>query len=190
MKKFVLAPALAALAMFVLGFLYWGLPMSPAYKSISRVADDAAAAQALGQIFPATGIYLVPGMHVEETKLMELIQRGPAAQVAFVKEGGDPMDPAMFIKGYIHYFVIALVLMMMLARATPSFKCFTCRVKFAAAVGLVGALFQLTDSIWSRHPLGYHLMVGLYIFLECAVAGLVLAKFTMTPANSASPTPA
>lgn len=184
MKKFLLAPALAALAMFLLGFLYWGLPASPAYNSISRVADDAAAAQALSQIFPETGVYLVPNIRLEQTQLMELIARGPAAQVAFIKEGHDPMDPTVFLKGYLHYFVIALALMIMLVRATPSFKCFSCRIRFAAAIGLIGALFQLTDAIWSHHPMGYHLVVALYIFVECALAGLVLAKFTMTPAGA------
>lgn len=188
MKKFVLAPVLAALAMFILGFLYWGLPMSPAYKAVSRVADDAAAAQALAQIFPATGVYLVPGIHLDPAQLTPLIERGPTAQISFVKEGHSPTDPTGFIKGYLHYFVIALALMIMLDRATPSFKCFTCRIKFATAVGLIGALFELTDAIWSRHPLGYHLVVGIYIVLECALAGLVLAKFTMSPA-APKPTP-
>jgi hypothetical protein len=191
MKKFLLAPALAALAMFVFGFLYWGLPNSPAYKTLSQVADDDAAAHALANIFPATGIYFIPGMHVEEARMTELIQRGPTAQVVFVKEGNNPMDPMMFIKGYLQYFVIALALMIMLVRGTPSFKCFSCRVRFAAAVGLIGALFEFTDAIWARHPLGYHLVAALYIVLECALAGLVLAKFTMTPAAPApTPTPA
>lgn len=185
MKKFLLAPALAALAMFILGFLYWGLPVSPAYNTVSRVADDDAAAQALAQIFPSTGVYLVPGVHLDPAQLTPLIERGPSAQVSFVKEGHNPTDPTGFIKGYLQYFAIALGLMIMLVRATPSFKCFSCRIRFATAVGLIGALFELTDAIWGRHPLGYHLAVGLYIVLECMLAGIVLARFTMTPVVSA-----
>lgn len=188
MKKYVLAPALAALAMFLLGFLYWGLPMSPAYKSIRHVADDDAAAQALGRIFPETGIYLVPGIHLEPTRLTELMQRGPTAEVVFVKEGRNPMAASTFLLGYIHYFVLALLLMIMLANATPSFHCFTCRIRFAAAVGLVAAVFEFTDVIWTHHPLGYHLAVALYILLQATVAGLVLARFTMT--STAEPAPA
>lgn len=183
MKKFVLAPALAALAMFFLGFLYWGLPASPAYKAFGKVADDDAAAQALGRIFPATGTYMVPGIHLEQNKLTELYRRGPSAEVVFIKEGHDPTNPTMFIKGYLHYFVVALLLLMMLEGAKPSFKCFSCRVKFSAAVGLVGGvLWHFSDPIWGNHPLPYHLVGLLYMVLEFAVAGLVLAKFTMTPA--------
>jgi hypothetical protein len=189
MKKFVLAPALAALAMFFLGFLYWGLPMSPAYKTMSRVADDDAAAVALARLFPETGVYHVPGLHVEATKLTALMKRGPTAEVTFMKEGHDPGSPVMFLKGYVHYFVIALLLMIMLLKAVPSFTGFNSRVKFTAAVGLVAAAFELTDTIWGNHPVGYHVAVGIYIFLECTVAGLVLAKFTLA-SSEPGPIPA
>jgi hypothetical protein len=183
MKKFILAPALAALAMFFLGFLYWGLPASPAYKAFGQLADDDAAAQALGKIFPGTGTYIVPGIYLDQTKLTELNRRGPSAQVVFIKEGHNPTDPAMFIKGYLHYFVVALLLMFMLEAAKPSFKAFSCRVKFSAAIGLIGGvLWHFSDPIWGHHPLPYHLVGLIYMVLEFMLAGLVLAKFTLTPA--------
>jgi len=151
------------------------------YQTMSRVTDDDAAAQALAKIFPETGVYHVPDIRVEEAKLMTLMRRGPMAEVAFVKEGHDPQSPVMFIKGYVHYFVLAMMRMFMLVKATPGLKHFSCRVKLTASVGLVAATFELTDTIWGNHAIGYHVAVGLYILLECVVAGLVLAKFTMTP---------
>lgn len=63
MKKFVLAPALAALAMFVVSAIYWMSPFP--YQTLTPVGDNAAAA-ALGKIFPATGTYLVPEPETDE----------------------------------------------------------------------------------------------------------------------------
>lgn len=48
MKKFVLAPVLAALAMFVWGFIYWGAPHHLPYKGLGTVADESATALAVG----------------------------------------------------------------------------------------------------------------------------------------------
>lgn len=181
MKKYVLAPALAALAMFVVGALFWMSPFP--YKTVTPAADDSAAGLALAAIFPATGTYLVPGPGNDEKVTAELSRRGPSATVHYIKEGQEPVDPAVFAKGYAHYFIVALLLMVMLTKATPLFHSFLCRVQFSAAVGALGALLiTLSDPIWWHHPWGWHLMMGLYAVLEFAVAGLVLAKFTMAKA--------
>jgi hypothetical protein len=185
MKKFVLAPALAALAMFVFGFLYWGATTLP-YRVLATAGDDSATALALGKIFPVTGTYLVPGMNTPEPQRAELFKRGPFALVHFVKEGMLEMDPALLAQGYVHEFVLCLILAIMLCKAAPSFKCFSCRVKFSAVVGLVVATCGLGDSIWWHHALSWQLVQGLYNLVAFIAAGVVLAFF-FTPKTDAIP---
>ena len=108
MKKYVFAPALAALAMFFWGFLYWGVLNLP-YKSLGTVDDESATALALGKLFPASGAYLLPSPRSGEAKAEELMKRGPIAQVFIVKEGMAPVDPAVLIRGFIHNLVIAIL---------------------------------------------------------------------------------
>jgi hypothetical protein len=180
MKKFVVAPALAALAMFVFGAIYWMSPFP--YKALTPVGDNAAAAAALGKIFPATGTYLVPGPETDEKQVEQLFAQGPSAMVHFVKEGHPMMEPAVFAQGFAHYFVTALLLMIMLTQATPLFHSFMCRVKFSVFIGVLAAVaVTFSNPIWWHHTWGWALMGTLYCVLNFAVAGLVLAKFTMTP---------
>ena len=183
MKKHLVAPALAALAMFIFGAIFWMSPFP--YKALTPAGNDSADGLTLAQIFPSTGTYMIPGPTADEKLAEVLHKRGPTALVQFIKEGHQPMEPAVFIKGYVHYFAVALLLMVMLSYATPLFHSFLCRVRFSAFVGVLGALLiTFSDPIWWHHPWGWHLVMAVYAVLEFAVAGLVLAKFTMARAAS------
>ena len=60
MKNNLLAPALAALAMFIFGSIFWMCPFP--YKVISGTADDRASAAALDAIFPEPAYILFPAL--------------------------------------------------------------------------------------------------------------------------------
>ena len=180
MKKFVLAPALAALAMFFWGFLYWGAPHHLPYKSLGRVEDDSATAAALGKLFPSSGAYMIPSPMLAEEKLSELMQRGPSAHVYITKEAMPMMDPAVLIKGYVHMFALAVLLTVMLVGLAKAFERWTCRVKFCAGIGFLVALCDLGQAIWWNHPWGWTLAQSFYDVVMYTIAGLVLAKF-VTP---------
>ena len=185
MKKFLLGPVLAALAMFLFGAAYWMSPFP--YKALKTVADNSAAALALGQIFPETGTYLIPGVNTDEKQVAELFKRGPLAQVQFVKEGHEMMEPAVFLKGYVHYFVVSLLLAALLAKAAASLRGYCSRVSFCALVGVVGsALIEYSDPIWWHHPWAWHIACSIYAVLAFTVSGLVLAAF-VKPAVAAIP---
>lgn len=177
MKKFVLAPALAALAMFVFGAVFWMSPFP--YQTLKQVGDSGAVALSLAQLFPTTGTYVIPGREIKDEKLLnELFQRGPSAEVYFVKEGHAPMEPAVLIKGYLHYLVVAVLLAFVLQIAGASFRSYAAVVRFCALVGVIGATFIcLSGPIWWYHSLGWHVMDWLYSVLGLVVAGLVLGIF-------------
>lgn len=178
MKKFVLAPAVAALAMFLFGAAYWISPFP--YKVLTPVGDNAAAAETLARIFPATGTYLIPGPEIQDQQLLaDLYQRGPSAQVQFIKEGHAPMEPAVFVKGFLHYFVVALLLALLISRTGDSVRtCYACIIKLSALVGVIGAvLIHFSDPIWWHHPWAWHLVCAAYVVLEMTLAGAVLGRF-------------
>lgn len=184
MKKFLLAPALAALAMFVFGAIYWMSPLPR--QALSRVADDAAAGVTLAGIFPATGTYFVPGLHLEPAKHEELLKRGPVAEVHIVREGMPMMDPVVLAKGYLHEFVICLLLALTLEKFAPLFRCWVARVRFTAAIGLLLALNDYGQAIWWHHAIGWTTIQALYDFAAFSVAGLVLGKMLTPKAGAAA----
>ena len=180
MKKYLLAPVLAALAMFVWGFLYWGAPHHLPYKSLGTVTDDSATALAIGNLFPASGAYLIPNPMAGDAKMAELMQRGPSLEVHIRKDGMKAMDPAMLLAGYAHMLVIAFLLTGMLCGLEKAFERWTCRVKFCAGIGLLVAVCDLGASIWWHHAWGWTLALSVYDLVMYVIAGLVLAKF-VTP---------
>ncbi|MEO5958345.1 MAG: hypothetical protein ABIZ49_13835 [Opitutaceae bacterium] len=186
MKKFLLAPALAALAMFVFGAVFWMSPLP--YKVLRPLADDGAAAEALAKIFPGTGAYFVPGMYLPPEKHEELAKRGPVAEVHFVKEGMPPMDPLQLLKGYLHEFGICLVLVFMLDASGQAFRGFGSRVRFCGTIGLLIALYDYGQSVWWHHAVSWVTMQAVYDFIAFFIAGLVLGKL-LTP-KRISPTAA
>ncbi len=187
MKKFVLAPALAALAMFFWGFLYWGAPHHLPYQALGHLPDEAATAEALARIFPATGAYLIPNPTAGDEKMAAQMKKGPTAEVHIIKESMTAMDPAGLFKGYLHGFTLALLLAIMLNGLEKSFKGWTCRAKFGAAIGLLVAVGDYGDAIWWHHSWTWVSAQALYDFGAYGIAGLVLAKFlTAKPATPAS----
>jgi len=188
MKKFVLGPALAALAAFVLGFLYWGLPHHLPYKGLGQVADDSATALAIGKMFPASGAYLLPSPLLGEEKMNELAARGPSVEVHLRKEPftGADMGKCMAL-GFVHMFVVSVLLSCILCGLGKSFERWTCRVKFCAAIGLLVATSDLGYAIWWHHSLAWTLAQSVYDFLMYVVIGLVLAKFVTPKAAPAAP---
>ena len=181
MKKFVLAPLLAALATFVFGFIYWGLPLHLAYKSLGSVDDVSATALAIGKMFPATGTYLLPSPLDGDDRMNELAARGPMVEVHLVKEPFTNADMGKCMAlGFLHMFVVSLLVAIVLCGLCQSFKCWTCRVKFCAMLGLLVATCDLGNAIWWHHSVGWTLAQSVYDFLIFVVIGLVLAKF-VTP---------
>lgn len=186
MKKFVLAPVFAALAMFVWGFLYWGAPHHLPYKSLGTVADDSATAEAIGKLFPSSGAYLIPNPQAGDEKMAALMKRGPSVEVHIRKESMAMMDPSLLLAGYVHMLVIAVMLTGLLCGLEKAFERWTCRVKFCAAIGLLVGVCDLGAAIWWHHAWGWTIALSVYDLVMYTIAGLVLARF-VTPKASTAP---
>ena len=185
MKKFLLAPALAALAIFVWGFIYWGLPHYLPYKSLGQVTDDSATALAIGKMFPASGAYLIPSPRLGEAKMGELALRGPTVEVHISKEPIRSADQARRMAfGFVHLFVICLLLTFILSKFEKAFETWMCRVMFCVTLGVLAGIYEFSQVIWWHHSLGWTLIHAVYVFTEYVIAGLVLAKF-FTPKDAA-----
>jgi hypothetical protein len=176
MKKYLVGPALTALAMFVFGAIFWMSPLP--YTVLTPADNDRAALAVLGSVFPTTGTYVLPGPNLDTATATALYEAGPSAIVQFVREGHPMMEPTVLLKGYLHTFVVAFLLTILLNRLSTSLKCYWCTVRLCTFIGLIGGvLLCCSDPIWWHHAWGWHLMGLLYCVLVFAVAGLVLGKF-------------
>jgi hypothetical protein len=184
MKRLLVGTTVAALVLFFWGFLYWGA--SPlAWVIIGPAPDEAALQAALAEAVPEPGAYLVP--HPTNSNAEVHAARAKAGPVAtvLVQGGADPADPTPFVMGFVHMWISALLMGLLLSRYAPTSVGST--VATAALAGLAAAVWSnLGRPTWYWQPWDYHLLYAVYDFTGWVVAGLVLAFFVRAPQEASA----
>jgi hypothetical protein len=179
MKQTLVGAAVAAVAMFLWGFLFWGATDIP-YKAVMRaVPDEPAFAQKLTEALPETGVYLVPSPSsgLSQDEMTKRMGAGPVAQVIFIREGVG-VGAGVFVWGYVHMFVTAVLAGLFLRAARPAAVSYGSRFNLVLLAGLAGSVFSnLGKPIWWHHPWSYHILYFAYDVTSWLLAALVLAKF-------------
>lgn len=187
MVRVILGAVLAAVVMFMWGFIFWAvLPVSNAV--FKRLPDEEAVTAALASHIPQTGVYYFPYWDQADDEAtqqagMEKHARGPIGQVMFVREGVNPMAPATMIIGFIQMLVSTLLAGFMLRAWGPA--SFMGRVAFVTTLGLFAVVtISVSKVTWFHHPWPTAALDGAYYVAAWLLAGLVLAAFvrrTATP---------
>jgi len=170
MRK-TLAVVSAAVAMFLLGFVYWGATKLP-YSVFERTADDAATARALHDHFRQNGTYSIPDPRDPNAEL--LARSGPIAIVhVAAAEGGSLFDPKTMVVGFVHELVVAALLLALLA-GVGDFRAKLRRLALTALVGVV--MIHGGDVVWWGVASSWALVVAAYDFVALLVGGIVVAS--------------
>ena len=176
MKRLLLGSFLAALAMFIWGFVFWATPVSSgAFESTGNYAEIG---EALNDLLPADGAYHVPWYGVEEEQMLSLHEQGPLATIHYRRAGAPMGAPSVMVFGFIHMLITAGLLAFLLRMALPALHTYGQRAGFVALAGVAAAFwFEMADPIWWYQSLTAHLYAGFYSIIAFVIAGLVLAKF-------------
>ncbi len=185
MKRQIIGVVLAAVAVYMWGFLYWGASTIP-YSAWQATNDDAAAGKALLEHFPVSGTYYVPGMYNDEETRNRLSEAGPVAFVHIQREGRPVVDPSIMLNGFLLTLVTACLISVLLKRALPALGSYTERVGFVALVGVTAVvMIDCGDAVWWKIPWGWKMYQIFYDLVAWVIAGLVLAKFVRPEAAAA-----
>lgn len=177
MQKIILGSLVAAVAMFIWGWIYWASGFASG-AIIDRPADDDVAQRALVEAFQESGAYFVPYDMDDEEAFNRRHEAGPLAMVFYQKEGAPAMQPMIFVQGFIHYFLTCLLIGVLLKMVLSSLASYGDKVKFTTLAGVTASFFtNLSDAIWMTMPLSYQTFVGVYDITIWIIAGLVLGKF-------------
>jgi hypothetical protein len=185
--RLVLGSFLGAVVIMMWGFLFW--VVSPfSFSFIRTIPNEEIVTQILKDYIPETGVYYFPGMEMEnlsqdkesaERIYTEKIQAGPVGQIFIRKEGVIPMNPMTFVYGFVHSFISALFVGLILLMTFPRFDSYGSRVLFIFLLGLFSAIWtSFSDPIWWHHPWGYHLLEasyssGSWLFASFIMAGIL-----------------
>jgi hypothetical protein len=175
MKSWAIGTLLATLALFVWGMVFWLSPLSqPAFHPLP---DDRPVAEALTRYLPADGTYYIPSEKAEET-WMQQHREGPIATVFFQREGADPGNAGVLLKGFFHMLVTVGLFGLALRRVAPALPTYGTRVAFVVLVGVAFALWSNVGyTIWWWHPWSLHLVNLVYDVTGWSLVAFILARF-------------
>jgi hypothetical protein len=174
--KMMFGALVAAVAMFVAGFLLFATPISGlAFASLDDTRSAAVQAN-LAQNLPATGTYVVPDPGTQAGTIG--YAKGPVAIVHYNARGYSMADTDAILWGFIHEFLICFVLgwaLMGIDRRVPDY---ISRLKTVLLFAVAGSgLAFLGMPIWDHVDWRWALynFVGNAIMLT--LAGGILARW-------------
>lgn len=170
--------ALAALAMFVWGMLYWGFSPLP-YTGWKRMTNDEGAQQALKQYFPETGTYYIPGMYNDPATLERLHSQGPVGFVHITARDGRPLqDVAVMGKGLALYLAVSAVMYLLLRASGAAAWPYGQRLRMIAIAALLAVvMIHVGDTVWWFMPVNWKMFQLLYDLTALLIGGAVLVRF-------------
>ncbi|QDU07709.1 hypothetical protein [Gimesia aquarii] len=190
MKRTVLGIIIAAIVLYIWGFIYWGF--GPYSTMIwKKSTDDVAAGKALQEFFPQNGTYFVPSFDQDQKLVETLYEEGPVAYVHMLSINGRPImaDFSNLIQGFFLNLVVIILIAILLNQVCTSLPGYLDRVKFVALAGLISAIFyDCGDAVWWMLDWSWELYQAFYGFSAWLVIGLILAKFIEPEMKQDSPT--
>jgi len=175
MARLFLGGALGGLAMWLVGFIFWGTPLSLLALSKTDAATTAAVQAALAQhLGPlGTGAYPIPWPGTPQGT--QLYGQGPTAMVLFNTSGFANPDSAALIGGLVLAILCALLAGFALRMVAATLG-FADRLKLVAITAVaVTAYSDLGQPIFNHAPWGYFFYLWVSDVASWIAAGAVLA---------------
>ena len=186
MIKLLFGTIVAAVAMFLAGFLYFAGPTAPLGYAAAGEQQSAVLQEALKANLPATGTYMIPNQATQTGTI--LYGNGPVATVQY-NSSGFPLDSADgMVWGFVLYLIVAALMagaLSQLDRRVPDFKS---RAVIVVCFALAGsALTILTDPIFLHTDWTYAIFSFVGSVFIFSVGGLILARWFLPKAAELVP---
>ena len=174
MIRAVIGGLLGAVAMFLVGTVFWASPLNHLAYSTTDEARSAAVQNVLAASLPNTGRYMVPDPNTAGGTV--LYGRGPVATIDYNTQGFSMSDPKAMIGGFVQEAVASLMIAFSLFAISARVPDFAAR--FRVGLGLVAAatvMITLSDPIFGHGPWGF----AIYNLVAC-LAMLGASVFVIT----------
>jgi len=186
MVRVIIGAIPAAIAMFLIGFIWYATPLKNfGYANLDN-AQAAAVQQSMAASLPKTGTYAIPG--VDTAEQTDMYARGPIATIHYSSRGFAAMDPAALVGGLVFYLVIALLIGLALVGIDRRVADFPSRAKLVVIFAVASsALIHLSEPIFYHHDWGHFIYRFIGDALMLAAAGLIIARWFLPKGESAAP---
>lgn len=178
MIRVAIGAVAAAIAMFIIGFLFFATPLGNI--PVSQIDDEGAAtvqqvlAENMGAGGPAT--YVVPGINGEAQQRLYI--DGPIAMVHYNPNGFALGDTGAMIGGFIQLLITALLLGGVLYGLSGHVRAFGERLKILIGFALAAAVFMhLGNPIWWHQGWLFHGYLFVADLVSFIAGGAIIARW-------------
>lgn len=184
MGRVLIGSVAAAVAMFIIGFIFFATPLSRIHVGSLENAQAASVQQALAANLPSTGTYSVPSTTTPEQSVM--YGQGPIATVHYNTKGYSGADPASMIGGLVLDFVVALLIgaaLIGIDRRVPDFES---RARLVVLFAIAASAYMhLGQPIWYHHDWSHFIYLFVVDAVTLAAGGLIIARWFLPRARTA-----
>mgnify|MGYP000504074296 CR=1 FL=1 len=186
MARALVGAVAAAVAMFIIGFIFFVTPLQKIAVGSLGDLQAASVQSALAAHLPGTGTYYVPSGDTRAQS--EMYARGPVATVHYNIHGFAPASSSAMVMGFVQLLIVALLMAAALYTLSRHVARFADQATVLGlfVVAVVGYL-RFGEPIWFHQPWGY----AIYMFVaECVslgVAGFIILKLLLPTSARAAP---
>jgi len=178
MAKTLLGGIFAGVALYLIGFIFWGTPLSQLAFSRLDQPQSVALQQALAETLTVsgTGTYAVPATGTAGGDI--LFARGPVAMVHFNSSGFPVVDSGSLGAGLVLAIVTGLIVAAALGAIGSRVTDFASRARVAILFALAATLYiEIGQPIFNHFGFGYWIYLFISDFVGLSVAGLIVARW-------------
>jgi hypothetical protein len=176
MIKLAIGSFVAAIAMFVTGFIFFATPIGQLAFSGANETQSAAVQAALGANLPQTGTYMVPDPSTQSGTT--LYGQGPVATVHYNSKGFSLSDMSAIGYGFVQELIVCILLAGALSTLDRRIPDFASRAKIVVLFSVAAsALSNLGNPIWWHHDWSYWIYNFVAESAMLSVAGLIIARW-------------
>lgn len=173
MPRLMIGSLVAAIAMFMLGFVFYGTPLFN-LGWVEAAPEAQASIQAALRVLPRTGTYVIPSG--ETPAAIAAYAAGPVAQIAYNERGFAMVDPGSLAGGYVHMAVSVFLLGCVLLTVPATF--FAARARLVIGVAAVAVVYlHIAGPVWYHTDWRNALYKAVADFVVLTAGGLIVARW-------------
>jgi hypothetical protein len=176
MIKLAIGSFVAAIAMFITGFIFFATPLGQIAFAGANETQSAAVQVALAANLPQTGTYMVPDPSTQSGTT--LYGQGPVATVHYNSKGFSLSDMSGIGYGFLQELIVCILLAAALSTLDRRIPDFASRARIVVLFSVAAsALSNLGNPIWWHHDWAYWTYNFVAESAMLIAAGLVISRW-------------
>ena len=177
MPRMMLGAILAAIAMFITGFIFFATPLNRIAFSGTNETQQAVVQQTLAANLPATGTYQIP-IAEQSAATAIMYGKGPIATIHYNTARFAASSMEQLIGGFVHDIIVALIIGFALLGIASRVTDFGSRARLVGLFSVAAtALVHLGEPIWYHHGWTHFIYFFIGDSAILIAGGLIIARW-------------